>query len=150
MNTERTYQCRRKSSCRVWLVADDVEMVAQGDKIRPMCKEGRCPNDRAPESLLTLQLEVRRLRATAKAANEGQERAIGEVERLREQLSTAMDIVDCPTDLAILPPAAAAVSTSVPVLLCSDWHCGAVVRPASVNDLNASSTNAPRACSAML
>jgi hypothetical protein len=111
-------------------------MMAEGARFRAMCKPGRCPNDRSPESLLSLQLEVRRLRATAKAANEGQERAIGEVERLREQLSTALDIVDCPTDLAILPTPAAAVSTSVPVLLCSDWHCGAVVRRASVNGLN--------------
>jgi hypothetical protein len=98
-----------------------------------------CPNgDRgdATAELLALQLEVRRLKATAKSANDGQERAISEVERLREQLSTALDIVDCPTDLAILPPPAAAVSSSVPILLCSDWHCGAAVRPESVNGLN--------------
>ena len=104
-----------------------------------MCKPGMCPNRKRNDTtndLLGLQLEVRRLRATAKAANDGQERAISEVGRLREQLSTALDIVDCPTDLTILPPPVAAVSTSVPVLLCSDWHCGAVVRPASVNGLN--------------
>jgi hypothetical protein len=98
-----------------------------------MCPKGN-RNDTTAE-LLALQLEVRRLKGAAKSANDGQERAIGEVERLQEQLTTALDIVDCPTDLAILPPAAAAVSTSVPVLLCSDWHCGAVVRPAEVNGL---------------
>jgi hypothetical protein len=92
-------------------------------------------NDTTDE-LLSLQLELRRLRTSAKAANESKDRAICEVERLREQLSTTLDIVDCPTDLAILPPPVAAVSTSVPILLCSDWHCGAVVRPESVNGLN--------------
>jgi len=139
MNSERTYQCRRRRSCRAWIAESEVEWVQVPSGRRPVCKPGMCPkrnrNDTTAE-LLALQLEVRRLKATAKAANEGQERAIGEVERLQEQLSTALGIMDCPTDLAILPPPITAVSESVPVLLCSDWHCGAVVRPASVNDLN--------------
>ena len=139
MTSERTYQCRRKGTCRAWIPESSVEWVQFSDRQRPYCKPGMCPigkrNDTTDE-LLTLQLEVRRLRATAKAATESQERAIGEVERLREQLSTTLDIVDCPTDLVILPSPLAATSTSVPILLCSDWHCGAVVRPASVNDLN--------------
>ena len=140
MTSERTYQCRRKKgTCRAWIPESSVEWVEYSGKQRPYCKPGMCPlnkrNDTTDE-LLTLQLEVRRLRATAKAATESQERAIGEVERLRDQLSTALDIVDCPSDLAILLPSMAAVSTSVPIMLCSDWHCGAVVRPESVNGLN--------------
>ena len=140
MTSERTYQCRRKKgTCRAWIPESSVEWVEYSGKQRPYCKPGMCPiskrNDTTDE-LLTLQLEVRRLRATAKAATESQERAIGEVERLRDQLSTALDIVDCPSDLAILLPSTAAVSTSVPIMLCSDWHCGAVVRPESVNGLN--------------
>lgn len=138
MSTERTYQCRRTKACRAWIAESGIEWVEKYGGRRPVCKPGMCPKGNRSDTtaeLLALQLEVRRLKATAKAANEGQDRAIGEVERLREQLTTALDIVDCPTDLAILPPAAAAVSTSVPVLLCSDWHCGAVVRPAEVNGL---------------
>ena len=138
MSAERTYQCRRTKACRAWIAESEIEWVQVSSGRRPVCKPGMCPkgnrNDTTAE-LLALQLEVRRLKGAAKSANEGQERAIGEVERLQEQLTTALDIVDCPTDLAILPPAAAAVSTSVPVLLCSDWHCGAVVRPAEVNGL---------------
>ena len=138
MSAERTYQCRRTKACRAWIAESEIEWVQVSSGRRPVCKPGMCPkgnrNDTTAE-LLALQLEVRRLKGAAKSANEGQERAIGEVERLQEQLTTALDIVDCPTDLAIPPPAAAAVSTSVPVLLCSDWHCGAVVRPAEVNGL---------------
>ena len=138
MSAERTYQCRRSKACRAWIAESEIEWVQVSSGRRPVCKPGMCPkgnrNDTTAE-LLALQLEVRRLKGAAKSANDGQERAIGEVERLQEQLTTALDIVDCPTDLAILPPAAAAVSTSVPVLLCSDWHCGAVVRPAEVNGL---------------
>ena len=139
MNSERTYQCRRTKACRAWIAESEVEWVQVSSGRRPVCKPGMCPKGNRSDTtaeLLALQLEVRRLKATAKSANDGQERAISEVERLREQLSTALDIVDCPTDLAILPPPAVAVSSSVPILLCSDWHCGAVVRPGEVNGLN--------------
>lgn len=139
MTSERTYQCRRKGTCKAWIPESSIEWVEYSNRKRPCCKPGMCPigkrNDTTDE-LLTLQLEARRLRAAAKSASESQERAIGEVERLRDQLSTALDIVDCPSDLSILPPSTAAVSTSVPIMLCSDWHCGAVVRPESVNGLN--------------
>ena len=139
MPNERPYQCRRSKVCRAWIPESSIEWVEECGKQRPFCKPGLCPmgkrNDTTDE-LLALQLELRRLRTSAKAANESKDRAICEVERLREQLSTTLDIVDCPTDLAILPPPVAAISTSVPILLCSDWHCGAVVRPESVNGLN--------------
>jgi len=139
MTNERTYQCRRTKACRAWIAESGIEWLQVSSGRRPVCLPGMCPKGNRSDTtaeLLALQLEVRRLKATAKSANDGQERAISEVERLREQLSTALDIVDCPTDLAILPPPVAAVSTSVPVLLCSDWHCGAVVRPGEVNGLN--------------
>jgi hypothetical protein len=139
MTNERTYQCRRTKACRAWIAESGIEWLQVSSGRRPVCKPGMCPKGNRSDTtaeLLALQLEVRRLKATAKSANDGQERAISEVERLREQLSTALDIVDCPTDLAILPPPAAAVSSSVPILLCSDWHCGAVVRPGEVNGLN--------------
>jgi len=139
MTNERTYQCRRSKACRAWIAESGIEWLQVSSGRRPVCLPGMCPKGNRSDTtaeLLALQLEVRRLKATAKSANDGQERAISEVERLREQLSTALDIVDCPTDLAILPPPAAAVSSSVPILLCSDWHCGAVVRPGEVNGLN--------------
>jgi hypothetical protein len=139
MTNERTYQCRRTKACRAWIAESGIEWLQVSSGRRPVCLPGMCPKGNRSDTsaeLLALQLEVRRLKATAKSANDGQERAISEVERLREQLSTALDIVDCPTDLVILPPPVAAVSTSVPVLLCSDWHCGAVVRPGEVNGLN--------------
>ena len=139
MNSERTYQCRRTKACRAWIAESEVEWVQVSSGRRPVCKPGMCPKGNRSDTtaeLLALQLEVRRLKATAKSAYDGQDRAIGEVERLQEQLSTALGIVDCPTDLAILPPPITGVSKSVPVLLCSDWHCGAVVRPGEVNGLN--------------
>ena len=139
MTNERTYQCRRSKACKSWIPESAIEWVEQTGKQRPFCKPGMCPKGNRKDTtddLLSLQLEVRRLKATTKTANDGQERAISEVARLREQLATALDIVDCPADLSIQPPANAAISTSVPVLLCSDWHCGAIVRPGSVNDLN--------------
>ena len=139
MTNERTYQCRRSKVCKAWIPESAIEWVEEYGRRRPMCKPGMCPGGKRKDTgseLLSLQLEVRRLKATTKAATDGQERAIGEVARLREQLSTALDIVDCPTDLAIVQPTERAMSTSVPILLCSDWHCGAVVRPASVNGLN--------------
>ena len=139
MTNERTYQCRRSKACKAWIPESAIEWVEQTGKQRPLCKPGMCPKGNRKDTtddLLSLQLEVRRLKATTKTANDGQERAISEVARLREQLATALDIVDCPADLSIQLPANAAISTSVPVLLCSDWHCGAIVRPGSVNDLN--------------
>ena len=104
-----------------------------------MCKLGMCPKGGRGDTtaeLLALQLEVRRLKGAAKSANDGQERAISEVALLREQLSTALDIRDPDALRVITATATDRASVSVPILLCSDWHCGAVVRPESVNGLN--------------
>lgn len=139
MSTERTYQCRRTKACRAWIAESEIEWVQVSSGRRPVCKPGMCPkgnrNDTTAE-LLALQLEVRRLKGAAKSANDGQERAIGEVERLREQLSTALDIRDPDALRVITATATDQASVSVPILLCSDWHCGAAVRPESVNGLN--------------
>jgi len=103
-----------------------------------MCKAGMCPNEKKPENaLLPLQLEVRRLKAAARDAKAGEDRAIAEVERLTDQLSVALAINEIQPGPAIEAGKHNEPSTAVPVLLCSDWHCGAVVRPESVNGLNA-------------
>ena len=139
MSAERTYQCRRTKACRAWIAESEIEWVQVSSGRRPVCKPGMCPkgnrNDTTAE-LLALQLEVRRLKGAAKSANDGQERAISEVVLLREQLSTALDIRDPDALRVITATATDQASVSVPILLCSDWHCGAVVRPESVNGLN--------------
>ena len=139
MSTERTYQCRRTKACRAWIAESEIEWVQVSSGRRPVCKPGMCPkgnrNDTTAD-LLALQLEVRRLKGAAKSANDGQERAISEVALLREQLSTALDIRDPDALRVITATAIDQASVSVPILLCSDWHCGAVVRPESVNGLN--------------
>lgn len=111
----------------------------EGGNRRAHCMPGCCPlgkrNDTS-EELLALQLENRRLRAKARDAEAGQERMLGEIERLTEQLDVALSITEIGQAVGILPGGENEQSTAVPVLLCSDWHCGAVVRPESVNDLN--------------
>ena len=140
MTNERTYQCRRTKACRAWIAESGIEWLQVSSGRRPVCLPGMCPKGNRSDTtaeLLALQLEVRRLKATAKSANDGQERAISEVERLREQLSTALDIRDPDASRVITTTTTTDQdSISVPILLCSDWHCGAVVRPESVNGLN--------------
>ena len=139
MSTERTYQCRRTKACRAWIAESGIEWVEKSGGRRPVCRPGMCPKGNRSDTtaeLLALQLEVRRLKGAAKSANDGQERAISEVALLREQLSTALDIRDPDALRVITATATDQASVSVPILLCSDWHCGAVVRPESVNGLN--------------
>ena len=104
--------------------------------MRPVCKPGMCPNKRDDASFLALQLEVRRLKAAAAEARAVQDRALEEVERLSDQLQVALSINEIAPTVSILPTGHHGPTTAVPVLLCSDWHCGAVVKPESVNGLN--------------
>ena len=104
-----------------------------------MCLPGMCPNGKRTDTsdeLLALQVENRRLRNEAKDARTSTDRALAHVEALTDQLATALDIRDPDSSPVISPTATDQASVSVPILLCSDWHCGAVVRPESVNGLN--------------
>ena len=58
------------------------------------------------------------------------------VEQLQDQLQTALDIKDIEVAEQIAAQVNSERSELVPVLLCSDWHCGAIVDPATVCDLN--------------
>lgn len=138
MTNERTYQCRRKRSCRAWLPESAIEFIQEGSERRPACAPGMCPNGKRSDTsdeLLALQLELRRVKETARTAERDRDRALAELTVTMDSLATALDIreIEQPKPLTI---AAGVRSESVPILLCSDWHCGAVVRAESVNNLN--------------
>jgi hypothetical protein len=100
---------------------------------------GMCPNGKRSDTsdeLLALQLELRRLKETSRTAERDRDRALAELATTMDSLATALDIreIEQPKPLADHQPGSR--SESVPILLCSDWHCGAVVRAESVNDLN--------------
>lgn len=137
--SERHYQCRRSGHCRAWIPESAVEWKQEGSDRRAMCLPGCCPKGKrtdTSEDLLALQLENRKLKARAKEAVASEERALAKVEALQETLNVALQINEIQNAVSIFPSAGNDASTAVPVLLCSDWHCGAVVRPESVNGLN--------------
>jgi hypothetical protein len=136
---ERTFQCRRNSNCRAWIEESAIEWQEENGQRRPFCAPGMCPKAKrsdTSEELLALQVENRRLRNDAKDCKASTDRALARVESLTEQLATALDIRDPDASRVITATATDQSSVSVPILLCSDWHCGAVVRPESVNGLN--------------
>jgi hypothetical protein len=95
-----------------------------------------CPNS-DNDAILGLQMEVRKLGERVRESSRDHDRALGRVALLEEQLQAALMI----RDLGIVAPIvdqepSGFDSTSVPVLICSDWHCGAVVHGASINGLN--------------
>jgi len=137
---ERTYQCRRLKTCKAWIPESSIEWVAEGDRQRPFCKPGMCPEKierkNAAEELLALQLEIRRLRAKSKDAEAARERALARLEAVQEALTTALDIKDIFDQGSITPPEDPQIEEAVPILLLSDLHCGQIVKPSAVNDLN--------------
>jgi hypothetical protein len=62
---------------------------------------------------------------------------LGKLAATQDQLNAALDIREIDNVKPITAVTPGTRSESVPVLLCSDWHCGAVVKPESVNQLNA-------------
>lgn len=136
--SERTWQCRRSKACRAWLPESALEWLDEGSRRRPVCVAGMCPNGKrndTSEDLLALQLELRKVKEAARTAERDRDRALAELANTLESLATALEIrhIEQPQPLAERPGVR---SESVPILLCSDWHCGAVVRAESVNNLN--------------
>lgn len=137
--SERTFQCRRNSACRAWLPESAVEWQEISGRRRPFCLPGMCPVGKRSDTsdeLLTLQLELRKVKETARTAERDRDRALAELASTMEALSTALEIRQI-EQLDPLVERPGVRSESVPILLCSDWHCGAVVRAESVNNLNA-------------
>jgi hypothetical protein len=99
-----------------------------------------CPNNKRSDTsdeLLALQLELRRVKESARTAERDRDRALAELANTLDSLSTALDIREIEQPEPLSDHHHGPRSESVPILLCSDWHCGAVVRAESVNQLNA-------------
>ena len=138
--SERTFQCRRNSTCRAWLPESAIEWQETSGRRRPFCAPGMCPNNKRSDTsdeLLALQLELRRVKETARTAERDRDRALAELANTIDSLATALDIREIEQPEPLSDHHHGVRSESVPILLCSDWHCGAVVRAESVNQLNA-------------
>jgi hypothetical protein len=98
-----------------------------------------CPNAKrndTSDELLALQLDTRRLRAEARDAKASAERALSRLETVQDALTVALDIRDIFDQGTIAAPKDHHHEEAVPILLLSDLHCGQVVKPSAVNDLN--------------
>lgn len=83
-----------------------------------------------------MQVELRKNREELRNEKKSKEKLLQRVEQLQDQLQTALDIKDIEVAEQIVAQVNAERSEVVPLLLCSDWHCGAVVDPATVCELN--------------
>jgi hypothetical protein len=136
---ERTYQCRRNSTCRAWLAESAIEWKSEGSKRRPFCAPGMCPNGKRSDTsneLLALQLDARRLRAEARDAKASAERALAKLETVQDALTTALEIRDIFDQGTIELPKDPEKEEATPILMISDIHCGMEVKPQIVNELN--------------
>ena len=136
MADQLLFTCRRHRRCREKLPPEDLQRDTVTSQL--FCKPGFCPNHKYREDndIITLQLEVRRLRDQFKVATTDREQLLGQLAATQDQLNAALDIRDIDNVQPIAAITIGARSESVPVLLCSDWHCGAVVKAESVNQLN--------------
>ena len=84
---------------------------------------------------MQLQLDNRQLKDRLRVASSGKEHLLRSVESLQERLQVALAI----QERGEVPPmsleASGGAHEAIPVLLCSDWHCGAVVHAKTVNNL---------------
>ena len=137
MSDEILYSCRR-TRC-----TSDGErqklppyMLTRNESGSLVCKPGMCPND-SNDVIVGLQVEIRRLTEKNQNCKIERDRALSKVQALESQLQAALEIGEIRSVPAILSDGSHGFdSISVPVLLCSDWHCGAVVNGASINGLN--------------
>lgn len=129
------YSCRRFRRCREKLPLADLLRDESGQLF---CKPGMCPNGKNQNTtdIINLQVEIRKLRGEIKNNASKEERLLAHVESLQERLAIALDIKAIETPVAIERSSNIDRNEAVPVLLCTDWHCGAVVKPETVNDLN--------------
>lgn len=141
MTDQLLFTCRRHRRCREKLPPEDLQRDTATNQL--FCKPGFCPNHKYREDndIITLQLEVRRLRDQFKVATTDREQLLGQLAATQNQLNAALDIRDIDNVKPIATVTPGARSESVPVLLCSDWHCGAVVKAESVNQLNSYNVN---------
>lgn len=117
------------------------ELYRDHDSGELYCKPGSCPNKRysEDENLIPLQLEVRKLREESRRWSGERERLLGELDAAQDRLGVALQIRDIPRARAsVSAPTGTGKrrSESVPIMLCSDWHCGGVVKPGHVSGLN--------------
>ena len=137
MSDDILYSCRR-SRC-----TPDGErqklppyMLTRNESGALVCKPGMCPND-SNDAVVGLQVEIRRLTEKNQNCKIERDRALSKVQALESQLQAALEIGEIRSVPSILNDGSHGFdSISVPVLLCSDWHCGAVVNAASINGLN--------------
>lgn len=131
------FTCRRLKSCRAKLAAAD---LIRDEKSKDLvCKPGRCPNNKhriSDNDLIQLQIDLRKSREELRSEKRAKEKLLQRVEQLQDQLQTALDIKDIEVAEQIAAQVGSSRSELVPVLLCSDWHCGAIVDPSTVCDLN--------------
>ena len=115
-----------------------MDLLRDEDSGRLFCKSGMCPNgkNRSITDLIDLQVEIRKLRTDLRTQTVDKEKLLAHVENLQGGLAVALDIKEIGSVDPITSSAPGARSESVPILLCTDWHCGAVVKPETVNDLN--------------
>ena len=130
------FTCRRTRRCRAKLPADCLHRDPASGEL--YCKPGHCPNHKGDqhENLIQLQIENRRLREQVRTQSNDQDRLLTKVEQLQDNLEVALDIRDIAPAPDIVIPMRRGVTESIPILLCSDWHCGAIVDPGTVCDLN--------------
>ena len=130
------FTCRRSRRCREKLPADLLYRDENSGEL--YCKSGHCPKGKGDtqEALTQLQIENRRLREQVRGQISDQDRLLSKVESLQEQLATALEIRDIEQPASLVVDTTGQRSETVPLLLCSDWHCGAVVDPATVCGLN--------------
>lgn len=133
---DRLYTCRRLRNCRAKLPGIDLERDKESGEL--VCKPGRCPSAKHHDSasLINLQVELRKTRQEMRDLQLEKERLLGHVSSLQEQLDTALEIRDIEPQSQITHTATGDRSAAVPILMCTDWHCGAVVKPETVNHLN--------------
>lgn len=110
----------------------------RNEKNSLVCKPGACPEGlyRSEGDLIQLQVELRKQKELLRAEKQEKEKLLQRVAQLQDQLQVALDIRDIEVAEQIVAAAGDGKSETVPVLLCSDWHCGAEVDPATVCDLN--------------
>jgi len=131
------FTCRRTRRCRAKLPADCLQRDPASGEL--YCKPGHCPNHKGDqhENLIQLQLENRRLREQLRTQTNDQDRLLGKVEQLQDSLHVALDIREIDAQQELEPITSHPDrSETIPLLLCSDWHCGAIVDPATVCGLN--------------
>jgi len=133
---ELLFACRRFKKCREKLPAADLYRDETGKLV---CRQGLCPNGKNldQQTALDLQIQLRKQREQTKAVTAEREQLIDLTHSLEDRLQVALEIRDITKVPVIEAFSSITTNEAVPILLCSDWHCGAVVKPETVNGLNA-------------